>query len=415
MTTTPGDILLTNDVITNEALLILRNDTVFLPRVAKNIDSLFGQVGYKNGSTVRVRIPVRYTMSQGQGINLNNTIETQTSVTLLQYNIGVEFTTEDLKLSIDEFSSRILEPQIVQIASGIEQAIGQTFLTGAQSLSTPGAYVNGAPAVITGAEVATLRPFNDIRARLREQSTPTKDVYVAISPDTSAGVVDSLKGLFQDATEIAKQYRMGVMGTTAGFDWLESNCLPTFVSGTRLVAGGVVNGGGNAVVGSTITISNTDTGTITAGDMFVINGVNAINPLTRASTGKLQVFTVQTATAFTANSATVSVLPAINVTSPDQTVSAAAADGATVTWLANPGVSELMNVAWHRDAVTFAVADLPTDLPGAVASMARDPESGLAIRMLKQYQADTDLIYYRADVLFGVTLVRPVLAGKILA
>ena len=411
---TATNTLLTNDVITNEALLVLRNNFVLVPRVAQTIDSLFGQVGYKNGSTVRIRIPVRYAIAQGAGINLNNTVESQTSLTLLQSNIGVDFTTEDLKLSIDLFADRILKPQIAQIASYIDQTGFELFYK-AQSLATPGAIVNGIPAAFTGADVAGMRPFNDIRARMREQSCPTSEVYVALTPSAMAGVVDSLKGLFQSATEIAEQYKTGLMAIGAGFEWLEAQTLPAFTTGSRPTTGATVNGNGSPVIGSSITVATAGaTDSFTKGDKFCIDGVYAINPLTRVSTGKLQVFSVQATATAVGSAVTLSVLPAINIISPDETVSAAAADGAAITFIGAANVTTDVNIAWHRDAFMVAFADLPTDLPGAVSSMARDPETGVAIRMTKQYASDVDVVYYRADVLFGFQMVRPQLAGLIL-
>ena len=406
--------LLTNLAITNEALLVLRNQFVLVPRAAQTIDSMFGKVGYKNGDTVNIRIPVRYKSALQTAIYLNNTTETNTSLQVLQRHIAVDFSTEDLKLKIDLFGDRVLKPQMAQLASDIDADGFKLFYQGA-SLVTPGVYTAGVPAAFTGADVSTLRPFLDAGAVLDTQAAPRDgDRYVALTPSASAAVVDGLKSLFQSATEIADQYKRGLMGLAAGLEWVMTQNLPTFTTGTRSATGWTVNGGGSPVTGTSITLTNGSvTTTATQGDQFVIAGVYSINPIARTPTNKLQVFTVQADATAVAGNIALSVLPAINVTAPNETVSASAADGATVTFIGAANVSTDVNLVWHKDAYMVAFCDLPTDLPGAEAYIAKDPETGVSIRFAKQYDPQLDVVYHRADVLYGWKLVRPTLACRV--
>jgi len=406
--------LLTNLAITNEALLVLRNQFVLVPRAAQTIDSMFGKVGYKNGDTVNIRIPVRYKSALQTAIYLNNTTETNTSLQVLQRHIAVDFSTEDLKLKIDLFGDRVLKPQMAQLASDIDADGFKLFYQGA-SLVTPGVYTAGVPAAFTGADVSTLRPFLDAGAVLDTQAAPRDgDRYVALTPSASAAVVDGLKSLFQSATEIADQYKRGLMGLAAGLEWVMTQNLPTFTTGTRSATGWTVNGGGSPVTGTSITLTNGSvTTTATQGDQFVIAGVYSINPIARTATNKLQVFTVQADATAVAGNIALSVLPAINVTAPNETVSASAADGATVTFIGAANVTTDVNLVWHKDAYMVAFCDLPTDLPGAEAYIAKDPETGVSIRFAKQYDPQLDVVYHRADVLYGWKLVRPTLACRV--
>jgi len=405
--------LLTNDVITNEALRVLRNNFVLVPRCMRTVDDLFGQVGYKNGSTIRVRIPVRYTSAIGAGVNLNNSTETQTTLTLVQRNIGIAFTSKDLTLSIDLFKERFIVPAIAQLATDIEQD-GFKYFYLAQSLVTPGSLVNGAPAQFTGADVSGLRPWLDATARLAEQAAPIDDErYAALTPSAQAATVDSLKGLFQSATEIAEQYRKGLMGRTGGLEFVLAQTLPSFTTGTRA---NTANTDGVVSSGTTIGLKSmtANTATVVQGDQFVISGVYAINPLTRLSTNKLQVFTVQApATANAGGYMSVSVLPAISTLAPNQTVSANVADSVAVTFMGGPSVTTDVNLVWHRDAFLVAFCDLTDDLPGAEAYVARDPESKIALRMVRQYNSVTDENTSRLDVLYGFNIVRPQLACRV--
>lgn len=404
--------LLTDDIITNEALDVLRNQFVLASRSLRPVDDLFGQTGMKAGDTVRVRIPVRYVSATGAAVNKQNSTETNTSIQLTQRNIGMGFTSKDRTLSIDDFSKRFIAPAMAQLASDIDYD-GFALFYKITNLVTPGSYSSGIPAAFTGADVSTLRPFLDAGARLTEQGAPIDDErYVALTPGAMAGVVDGLKGLFQSGTEIAEQYKRGLMGLAAGFEWVVAQTLPTLTTGTRTNTTPLIDG---AQTGSSILMKGAGNAiTAKAGDQFTIGGVYAINPLTRASTGKLQVFTVQAlATSSAGGALTVSVLPSISTTSPSQTVSAGAADGATVTWMGAASVTTDVNIAWHKNAFMVAFCELTKDLSGADASVATDPESGISVRLVKQYNAETDEQVTRLDVLYGWQVVRPSLACRI--
>jgi len=415
---TATNTLLTNNVITNEALIVFRNTFTLVPRAMRPIDSLFGRVGYKNGSTVNIRIPVRYESAIGGGINLNNSIETETSLTVVQRNIGMNFTTKDLTLSIDMFRQRFIEPAVAQLASDIDEdgyaALFNAVVgtpggaAGAYNLVTPGAYVGGVPAAFTGADVSTLRPFLDAKARLEEQAAPKGERYAALTPGAEAALVDSLKGLFQSATEIAEQYKKGLMGLAAGLEFVESNTMPTFTTGTRSATGSTYTSGT-----STMVISGTTGQTVTVGDQFVIAGVYAINPLTRSATSKLQVFTVTAAATAASSAYSLSVLPVPSVTAPDETVSAMPVASAAVTFIGGPSVTTDVNLVWQKNAVVCAFCDLDDDLPGAEAYVARDPETGIALRFVRQYLSTPDVVQNRLDVLYGWKWVRPQIACRV--
>ena len=397
--------LLTNDLITRQALRVLRNQFVLASRALRNVDDLFGKTGLKAGATVRVRVPVRYASATGAAVQKNNSTETNTSITLVQRNIGIGFTSIDRTLSIDDFNDRFIKPAMAQLASDID-ADGFALYYKAQNLVTPGSYSSGSPAAWTGTDVSTLRPFLDAKARLVEKAVPADgDMFVAVTPAASAGLVDGLKTLFQSASEIADQYKRGLMGMAAGFQFVEAQTLPTHTAGTRTNVTPLVDG---AQTGASLLIKGAGNAvTYKVGDQFTISGVYAINPLTRSATNKLQVFTVQTlATTSAGGAATLSITPSINVTSPNQTVSAGAADGATIVNMGGAGVATDVNLAWHKSAVLVAFADLETDLPGAEASKMTDPESGITLRMVGQHNVETDETVYRLDVLYGWAIVR---------
>lgn len=402
----------TSDLVARTALKVLRNQFILTSRSTNNVAETFGLKGRKAGETIRVKVPPRFISATGAAVQKNNIVEDTVSLTLIQRNIGLGVLSKDATLSIDGLEQYVA-PAMAQLASDIDKD-GFALYYKAENLVTPGAYSSGSPAAFTGADVATLKPFLDAKARLAEKGAPEDgDLFVAITPSVTAGLVDALKGLFQSASEVADQYKRGLMGMAAGFEFLQTQTLPTHTNGTRTNVTPLVDGAGQT--GTSLVIKGAGNAvTIKRGDQFTLAGVYAINPLTRSATNKLQVFSVQAdATTSAGGAATVSILPSINVTSPSQTVSATAADGATLLWMGAASVAAEVNLAWHRDAIMVAFVDLSDELPGAVVGKATDSATGLTVRVVEQYNAETDEVIRRLDVLYGFQVVRGALMCRV--
>jgi hypothetical protein len=113
--------LLTISMITNEALMVLENELTFTGQVDRNYDDQFAVVGAKIGNTVNVRRPGRFIGTTGPALNVEDFNETSTPVVLnTQFHVDTQFTTQDLSLSLDMFSDRVLKPAIAAIANKID-------------------------------------------------------------------------------------------------------------------------------------------------------------------------------------------------------------------------------------------------------------------------------------------------------
>ena len=91
----------------------------------------------------------------------------------------------------------------------------------------------------------------------------------------------------------------------------------------------------------------------------------------------------------------------MTLTGPFQTVTALAANDAAITPRGTEDLSDPIGLAFHRDAFVLGVADLP--LPGGVDMAARvsDKQLGMSIRMIRQYDINTDNWPCRLDILYG--------------
>ncbi len=87
-----------------------------------------------------------------------------------------------------------------------------------------------------------------------------------------------------------------------------------------------------------------------------------------------------------------------------QTVDVSPADAAVISLYMPASSKYRRNIAFAPDSVTMVTADLV--MPDNVVK-ARANYDGVALRMIQQYNAQTDQNIQRLDVLFGYLLVRP--------
>ena len=105
--------LLTISKITNEALMVLENELTFSSEVDRSYDNQFSVVGGKIGNTVNVRRPGRFVGATGPQLVVEDFNESSVPVTLTtQFQVSTQFTTQDLALSLDMFSDRVLKPAV---------------------------------------------------------------------------------------------------------------------------------------------------------------------------------------------------------------------------------------------------------------------------------------------------------------
>jgi hypothetical protein len=411
--------LLTISKITNEALMVLENELTFTGEVDRNYDDQFAVVGAKIGNTVNVRRPGRFIGTTGPALNVEDFNETSVPVTLsTQFHVDTQFTTQDLALSLDMFSDRVLKPAIAAIANKIDRdGLLMAKNNTANIVGTAGTPPTGLITYLTGA------------AYLDSEGAPRDGRRSCIvEPFTSATIVDSLKGLFMPSAKISSQYEKGLMGTdSAGMKWkMDQNVVnQTFGSySTATLACATTTATGFLTTGwaSTSTIALTAT-TATAGlkqgDVIQIANVYAVNPQNRQAYGsnKLRNFVVTAdVTVATSGTTNVTVSPAVITAGQFQNVSISATSAsAVVTPFNNTGVVSPQNIIMHRNAFTVAMADL--ELPEGVhfAGRASDKELGMSIRVVRQYTINNDSIPTRLDVLYGWAPLYPELACRVAA
>lgn len=389
--------LLTISMITREAIMLFVNSNQFIRNIDRQYDSEFGKNNAKIGSQLRIRLPNDYTVRHGPAIQLQDTSEQQTVLTMAtQDGVDVNFTTADLYLSLDDFSERILLPMMNNLAGGVASTIMQNSANGIANLK--GNFGNTSSDILLPNSQTYLRA----QAALSINSAPQVNQKIINDPRTEADVVQSLSGLLNPTTAISDQYYEGVMYKALGATWFSDQTVLAHTTGTAV--GANVTGAGNT--GPTIPVGAI-TGTINVGDIVTIAGVNAVNRVTKQDTGERRQFVVTVAmqNGDTELNIYPSLIPAAADGSPVQyqTVTVAPDNNAAVTPVVGPDVQYLKNFRYAPQMVTMATGDLP--LP-ANKTTARHKYDNVSMRAITDYLIGTDQEVTRLDVLFGSLVVR---------
>lgn len=389
--------LLTPTAVTRKALQILHQKLTFIGNINRQYDRSFAKSGAKIGDSLKIRLPNEYTVRDGATLSTQDTAETSTTLQVAtQKGVDLNFTSVDLTLDLDDFSSRILEPAMAVLAANIE----------ADALSMRKDVYN-----LVDNDGAAISFLNIMQAeqKLTDNLTPPdNNRNVILSTGHNVTLVDALKGLFNDTKTISKQYKQGMMGRTAGMDFYRSTQMTDHATGTAAKTTGYLLNGASQT-GSTLTVDGGTTQLLT-GDVITLAGVYRVHPETKVSTGELQQFVV---TADSGTSATsLSVSPAIVVTGARQNVLSSPADNAAITKV-GAGASETMSgsLAFHKDAFAFATADLV--MPKGVDFASRQQYDGISMRIVRQYDINNDKFPCRLDILYGYKTIRPQMACRI--
>ena len=395
--------LLTIDMITRKALEILENNLVITRNVNRQYDDSFAVEGAKIGSTLRIRLPDRALVTDGAALQVQNDNEQFTTLTVAsQKHIGVNFTSAEMTMQLDDFAERVLKPRISQLASSIDADVASSFSSIYQSVGTPG--------TTPGTSLVLLQA----QQKLNEAAATMMPRYATVNPAANAGLVEGMKGLFNPTSTISSQFKNGMMGEgVLGYDEINmSQSIKQFTTGTR--TNGAVNGTVATQGADSIALDGLgNAGTLKKGDIFTVAGVFAVNPQTRESTGSLQQFVVTSDVVATAGGeATVEISPSIfTSTNALATVNSFPQNNAVVTFLGTANTGYAQNLIYHRDAITFATADLL--LPQGVDLASRQVHNGISMRVVRQYDINNDRMPCRIDVLYGYSVIRPEMAVRL--
>lgn len=206
--------LLTSDIITKESLMELKNQLGLAKNVNRQYDDRFAVSGAKIGASINIRKPVRYEVTSGAALNIQDSVDQYSTLTLDQQNhVGMAFSSKDLTLSIEEFRARYIKPAVTALAHKIDYY-------GHSNMYKQVFHSVGVPSA--SALPSTLKGFTYARAKMELAGAPADETTALVDPLVQASLVEGLKSLFQSSSEIKQQYEKGLMGYAAGSKFLSS-------------------------------------------------------------------------------------------------------------------------------------------------------------------------------------------------
>ncbi len=411
-TTGVDAVLLTDDQIINEAMFQYKNNLVACKNVYRDLEK---RIVNGVGDQISVKKPFRSKSTEGR--TLGNSPLVDNSVTLVisrQRNVGLEFTLQDRTLSIQAFSERYIQPAIGEIATQVDKSIFDVaeaetyFVTG-----TAGTAASHTTMMFNKANLNNVAIPDDGKRKAMFNEIDSANISSAVSAVFNEGIV---KGAIQK----------GYIGPLSGFEAFASQLVPTHTVGAH---GGTPLADG-AQTGASILTNGWDvsvTGLLLEGDTITFAGVFEINPVTYASTGRLQTFVVTADVDSSAGGvATIPISPSINdgtLTTTDtesnsvslaayQNVSAAIVNDAAIVVTGDAGGVYRQNFYWHQNAIGFAMVDLYLPESAATAARVRDPDTGLSLSLTKDYDITNHKETTRLDALWGVKMMNPELCFR---
>lgn len=403
---------LTVSMIAREALDVLENNLVIGKLARRDYEAEFNKEynGYKVGDSISIRRPALYTVRSGATAQVQDSIEGKTSITIdKQKGVDLSFTSADMTLKISDFSERFLKDPMVKLANQVDLDLYATSLSLWNWVGTPGQLVN------------SWSDFSAGPQRLDNLSVPQNDRYAILTPDDGYPLAGSFQpsifaqNIVKNAIEEAQLPRM------AGVTPYIAQNVQALTVGSRTATGAAeVDGAGQTSMYSSVKDTYvqdldlkglTNGNTIVAGDVFHIEGVYAVNPVSKTTQSFLQQFVVQSGITVSGTTATVSISPPIITSGAYQTVSAAPADGADVTWMGTASTTYRQNLVLQRGALALCM--VPMELPAAAVVKSRQSYKGLSVRVIQAYDYTNDANFWRLDVLYGVKMIDPRLGTRL--
>jgi hypothetical protein len=385
-------------LVTKIAVKEFLNQLVMGQKVDRQLDSQFQKVG----ASIQVRRPVMFESSSGAALGTATDIEERAATVTLdrREKVHFEIDSQAMTLNVEDMTEKYIRPAMEELAQKVETAIANIYTNIGNFTGTPGT---------TPTAFLTVASTGGVLSKL---GVAMSDRCLFVTADASIALSDGLKGVFPESIA-RKAIEEATVGRYGRFDIFESNSLATHTVGAY---GGtpLVNGASQSVTyavgGDTNTQSlitdgwtNSVTDVLLAGDVITIAGVNSVNRRTRVNTGSLQTFTVisNVTSGASTGPATLTISPAMIISGPYQTVTAAPANNAAITVkTGTAGASYPQNLGFHKNAITLAMA--PLDLPEDGASASRESFKGVSIRAVRQYDIAADKTIFRFDILFGV-------------
>lgn len=388
--------LLTPSIITKETLVILENNLVAAGKVNRQFENQFVKIG----TTLTIRKPNRFKVVKGPALQIQDITEPSTSISISnQAHVDFQFSSQELTLTIEEFSERYCKPAAVELANTVDYDVLTNFDQVFNLVGTPGTVPNtfAASVMLVG-------------TRMDQGSVPQDGRVLVLEPVSYWQLANGLIGLY--VKSVAEPALKGFLAAIGNFEIYEDQNIQSQTVGAYAGSGVVTSGQTGSSINTT-GWSTGITGLLNVGDVLTFGGYFAVNPKNRQSTGVLQNFVVTaTANSDVSGNSTISIYPAITTSGAYQTVSIAGGASGAITVLTGAASStHFNNLAWVRDC--FGLVIVPMEIPGGVDFAAREMWKNISMRIVRAFDIWNDVMPTRIDVLYGTATYYPELGVRL--
>jgi len=397
-----GNRLLTTDKVAKDMLARWKNNLVLTKSVYRDLEGQFGEIG----DTISVKLPNNVIVNDGNVATTTTPLNDKTVSLVIdtQKNVKFNWGMKDKKLSIEQFGERYLEPASNRLANVVDIAVAKEMRKSYFQFGTVGQPLNFKDVTMGGAYARDVAIPTDILCRL---ITNTID---------NANISNNISAVYNDGM-VKNAIQKGYAGELAGFDNFFSQNIMTHINGSYTGSEQVET---KLKDGDTLSVKGGEAGGFAEGDRFTIDGVKEINPITKAVTGRLQVFVVVSTTPLAGATGNVKISPAINdgtnttvdaqggtiTTAMDKNVEGKAVVDAGITLIGESTATYRENYIMHKHAVALAMVQMELPASGH-GHRAYDKQTGLAINASEYFNGDQYENSLRLDILFGTKMVRP--------
>ncbi|HEY1340984.1 MAG TPA: P22 phage major capsid protein family protein [Bryobacteraceae bacterium] len=417
-----NNVILTPKVFGKLTLMDLGGNLKIAANMSNQLTPEFGKKSYKVGDSVQFYKPYRFV--GGDGINwepeaIVDQVGTASvrQVSKVHYQMGSVERTLDIREAMKLYTG----PAGRALANKINNRSAQFAANYAlNSVGTPGT----APT-----SEATYLAAGDILCELGLPDGEALKLF--INRKMSTAFVSGVKSLYNPTGALSKQWSKGEMQDSLGYDVIRDQTIATRTNGTfagtPLINAGAglsfsAEGGNNATMNIAIDGWNSGSTSLLLGDRFTIGstssatvgGVNSVHPQTRQTTGRQQIFTVQSPVSDVSGAmATVVIAPAITPVGQYQNVDSAAVDNGIVTMVGTTGLTNIVQgLLMHESAFGFISVPMwnPPSNGVIAAEVITDPETGLTLNLVKYFDGDAREEKTRFDCLWDNCKMYPEMA-----
>jgi len=382
--------LITPSVIAKESLISFENDMVLGGLVHRDYKKEFVKIGSK----VSIRKPVRFLASDGATRVNQSVSESTTDITInKRKHVSWTFSMQDLTLTVDEYNKRYIHPATAALANIVDSDLADLSTDFFQKVGTP------------GVTPATFAVFANAAQKADEQLWP-KQRSMVMNPKAQWTMADAFDTNVFSTKLTEDAIRRGALGQIAGFTLYTDANIKTFTPGTSTMITPYVDGAGQT--GSSVLLKgNSSGGTWKKGDLVTFAGCYDVNPMSGDAYSHLKQFVITELCTAVLTVVTLKIYPPIITSGAYKTCSASPDDSGVVTKNDTTYYStdQVRNMAFTKNAMALVM--VPLELPQGAAFKARETYKNISIRVVKDYDIDTDEDIIRLDIMYGVKTIYP--------